>query len=97
LSVQSCSWLGGARNGIRPWQIVVTPHHMEIQVTSDFDPVIPRRQAREQFLGGISDVTLWRWERAGKLPPPIRISRNVQGWRKSTLEQFLAERMDAVL
>lgn len=61
-------------------------------MTANYDPVIPRRQAREQFLGGISDVTLWRWERAGKLPPPIRISRSVQGWRKSTLEKFLAER-----
>lgn len=61
-------------------------------MTANCDPVIPRRQAREQFFGGISDVTLWRWERAGKLPPPIRISRSVQGWRKSTLEKFLAER-----
>jgi predicted DNA-binding transcriptional regulator AlpA len=56
------------------------------------DPLIPRVQARREYLGGISDATAARWQAAGKLPPLIRLSRNTVGWRKSTLEKFLAER-----
>lgn len=54
------------------------------------DPLITRKQAREQYLAGVSRETLWRWETAGKLPPVTRISPRVNGWRKSVLDQFLA-------
>lgn len=54
------------------------------------DPIILRKQARELYLAGIGKTTLWRWVRDGKLPPPIRLSRCVVGWRKSTLEAFIA-------
>lgn len=54
------------------------------------DPVITRKQARETYFGGIGRETLWRWERDGKVPPPIRISRRVVGWRRSTLEALLS-------
>lgn len=56
------------------------------------DPLIPRVQARKDYLGGISDDTAKRWQDAGKLPPLIRLSRKVVGWRKSTLEAHLASR-----
>ena len=54
------------------------------------DPLISRRQARVNYFAGVSGRTLRRWEAAGKLPPVTRVSRRVNGWRKSVLDQFLA-------
>ena len=59
------------------------------------DPFIPRPQARIEYLGGISDDTAKRWQDNGKLPPLIRLSRKVVGWRKSTLEAYLAAHQGA--
>lgn len=58
------------------------------------DPFIPRPQARQEYLGGISGDTAARWQAEGKLPPLIRLSRKVVGWRKSTLEKFMAEQRE---
>lgn len=55
------------------------------------DPLILRKDARKLYFAGIHRSTLVRWEKEGKLPPPIRVSARVQGWRRSTLERFLAE------
>lgn len=60
-------------------------------MTNSTDPIIPRAQARTDYLGNIHKTTLWRWEKTGKLPPPIRLSSRVIGWRKSTLEAFIAQ------
>lgn len=57
----------------------------------EIDPLVTRRQARETYFAGICRATLWRWESAGKLPPPIRVSPRKNGWRKSTLERFVAQ------
>lgn len=43
-----------------------------------------------QRLGGISRVTLWRWERKGLLPPKRRIGPNVVGWLETEIDDFLA-------
>jgi predicted DNA-binding transcriptional regulator AlpA len=59
------------------------------------DPLITRKQARENYFAGVSGRTLRRWEAEGKLPPPIRVSPRVQGWRKSILDGFLAAREGA--
>ena len=56
------------------------------------DPIILRKDARATHFANVSRSTLARWEAAGALPPIIRVSRRVQGWRKSTLDAFLAER-----
>ena len=37
---------------------------------------------------GISKVTLWRWERLGKLPPKRRLGRHMIGWLESELEAW---------
>lgn len=38
---------------------------------------------------GISDVTRWRWERIGKLPPrDVFIGGTAAGWRPETLERW---------
>jgi predicted DNA-binding transcriptional regulator AlpA len=53
------------------------------------DPFIIRSKAAK-YLGGVTPSTLYRWVACGTLPPPIRISRKVQGWRRSTLDALLA-------
>jgi len=52
------------------------------------DPLIPRKDARA-LLGGIAKGTMQNWEKEGRLPPPIRLSARVIGWRKSVLEAVL--------
>lgn len=59
--------------------------------TSTDDPLVTRTKARA-LLGGVARSTICRWEAEGKLPPAIRITVKVQGWRRSTLEQFIESR-----
>lgn len=54
------------------------------------DPLITRKQAGEKYFAGVSRSTLGRWVASGKLPPIIRVSRRVQGWRRSVLDQVMA-------
>lgn len=51
--------------------------------------VIPAPAAR-QYVGGISDMTLWRWERDPELgwPQPIRV-RGRRFYRVADLDAFL--------
>jgi predicted DNA-binding transcriptional regulator AlpA len=39
---------------------------------------------------GVSPVTLWRLVKAGKFPPPIKVSSNRVGWLDSDIEAFIA-------
>ncbi len=39
---------------------------------------------------GISRTTLWRWERAGRLPRKRRVGPNVTGWLESEIEEWWA-------
>jgi predicted DNA-binding transcriptional regulator AlpA len=55
---------------------------------TDNDPLILRPQARA-LLGGISRSTMRGWEANGRLPPPVRLSARVIGWRRSTIEGLL--------
>ena len=36
----------------------------------------------------VSRVTLWRWERAGRIPPKRRIGPNVVGWLQSEIDEW---------
>lgn len=56
--------------------------------TNDIDPLLTRTQVRA-MLGGIARNTLRNWEASGKLPPPVRLSERVIGWRRSTIEALL--------
>jgi predicted DNA-binding transcriptional regulator AlpA len=55
------------------------------------DPFITRPQARREYFGGVHRCTILRWEKSGKLPPPIRLTAKTVGWRRSVLERVLAE------
>ncbi len=39
---------------------------------------------------GISRVTLWRWEREGRIPPKRIVGPNVVGWLESEIEEWMA-------
>lgn len=53
------------------------------QPRSTDDPLWAQPQVKE-YLGGVSDMTLWRWRHVGILPDPIHI-RKRNYWRKSTI------------
>lgn len=57
-------------------------------MSNSHDPLIPRNQAG-QMLGGVTRRTLANWVAAGRLPPPVRLSPRVSGWRLSTLQALL--------
>ena len=53
------------------------------------DPLVPQASVKRQ-LGGISDMTCWRWRRMGLLPPPVVINcRNY--WRQSQVDAVLSD------
>jgi prophage regulatory protein len=39
---------------------------------------------------GVSRVTLWRWEREGRLPAKRRIGPNVVGWLECEIDDWFA-------
>jgi predicted DNA-binding transcriptional regulator AlpA len=43
-------------------------------------------------LGGISEMTLWRWTKALGFPPPDYVLSRRKFWRRRTIEAWLAER-----
>lgn len=60
-----------------------------IKEQSKGEHFVTRKQARERYFGGICSATLKRWEAKGKLPPVTRISKRIQGWNSSALDDFL--------
>ena len=53
-------------------------------VQQETDPLIPAVKVRLE-LGGISDVTLWRWEKNGVIPPAVKINKR-KYWRSSVIQ-----------
>lgn len=60
----------------------------------EFDPIFQTTEAT-RLLGYKDRHSLWRLVREGRLAKPIKISPRRSGWRRSTLEQFIAEREKA--
>lgn len=56
------------------------------------DKYVTSKQVRDE-LGGVSDMTLWRWENDENMgfPKPIRINRR-RYWRAAEISQFMASR-----
>lgn len=40
----------------------------------------------------VSKPTLWRMEKRGELPPKIRITERISGWRTSDILKWIEER-----
>ena len=40
---------------------------------------------------GVSRVTIWRWERAGALPPKKTLGPRTVGWLASDIETWIEE------
>lgn len=47
-------------------------------------------QDEVQRLVPVSKPTLWRWERDGKFPQRIKLSRNLVAWRRSEILEWIA-------
>lgn len=43
---------------------------------------------------GVTDPTIWRWERAGKFPKRIRLGASACGWFKHEVEDWLRSRQE---
>ena len=37
-----------------------------------------------------SSATIWRWDAAGKLPQPLRLSTGTTRWRRSDIETWIS-------
>lgn len=56
-------------------------------ITDEIDIMIWRRDLRA-YLGGVSDETVRRWIKQGKLPKPdVDFSARTRGWKLSTLRR----------
>ena len=59
---------------------------LELLSKKDEDDLIPKKEAKT-MLGGVSDATLWRWERDGYLIPE-RFGRKIM-YRKSEIQGLM--------
>ena len=50
------------------------------------------RRVADEF--GCNVSTVWRWNKAGEIPAPIRIGGTVR-WRREDIERFIAEQTAA--
>ena len=41
---------------------------------------------------GVSRITPWRWTRAGRFPPPVKLGDNITRWARADVEKWEAER-----
>ena len=56
--------------------------------------LIPRNAVKER-LGQISDTTLWRMEKRGEIPPPVRLSRGRVMWIEAEINEMIDARAAA--
>jgi prophage regulatory protein len=59
-------------------------------VLNEIDTILPKKAVAEA--SGLSEVTIWREQRAGRFPPFEAISARRVGLRKSRLQEWLAGR-----
>jgi DNA-binding transcriptional MerR regulator len=59
---------------------------------SRFDQAVSPKDAAAQYGGDCHPRTLKRWEREAKFPPSIKLSERRRAYRRSDLEQWLADK-----
>lgn len=52
------------------------------------DPVLRRPVVREML--GVANSTLHAWIKSGRFPAPLELGPRVRGWRRSVIENYLA-------
>lgn len=52
--------------------------------------ILIRKQELRMMLGGASDMSIWRWVRSGKLPPPRRIPGMHPRWVLAEVKEALS-------
>ena len=67
----------------------------EPEISTKLDPLLSSNDALSH-LGGISQMTLWRWRRDRGFPPPDYTIAGRSFWRFSTLEGWLATQKAAL-
>ena len=50
------------------------------------------RNRHLSIVTGLSEQTIWRYRRAGRFPEHIQLGPHAIGWRRATIEQWIAER-----
>ena len=61
-------------------------------LASKFDQALAPKEAAAQYGAGCHPRTLKRWEVEGKFPASVRLSARRRAYRRSDLEQWLAEK-----
>lgn len=59
------------------------------EVPADIDPLEPARVCRSSA-GDVSEMTIWRWRRAGLWPEPDVTINGRHYWRRSTVQRAVA-------
>lgn len=76
---------------MRDREVKVKPPGPEVPIPAQASSLFASRLVRPAELAktlGVSRVTLWRWERAGRLPKKRHIGPNVVGWLESEIEDW---------
>ncbi len=53
-------------------------------------PIFMRPRVAASYLG-VSEATIYRWIRDGRLPKPIEVSPQIKGWHQEALKRFADE------
>jgi predicted DNA-binding transcriptional regulator AlpA len=57
----------------------------------------PLKIYRPHRLAALLDIdatTLWRWRKAGIVPPPVEIGPGIRGWTEAMVGEMLQRRQD---
>jgi predicted DNA-binding transcriptional regulator AlpA len=60
------------------------------------DTIIPGWSGAAAYCGDLHKTTVQRWANTGDFPAPIRLGPRKVGWRRSTLDAWLADRPQEV-
>ena len=67
----------------------MSKHHTEAgNSPTPHDPIVRKKPLAVEL--GVSPTTIWRWEREGLLPKPIKIAQTA-GWPRSVIDAWKVE------